>query len=114
MVATKKLEDRKRQYVFDRYQMSKDSPFKSYLDKKPDIIVSPKGLKSPKTLRESADVSELRKIQATHPELFYNQKWNRTFRNGELTKFLNTSKGVEDQKRVSVYFLSQDFSPISK
>jgi hypothetical protein len=58
--------------------------------------VPAKSKKSPISVRESADLAEIRKIQAAHPELFYNQKWNRTFRNGELTKFLNSSKGVED------------------
>lgn len=39
--------------------------------------------------------------------------WNKTKRNGELTKFLNTALDVEEQKKIAILFLNKDHSPLN-
>eukprot|EP00347_Sterkiella_histriomuscorum_P023973 403332746 len=129
-------EDKKKQFVVEKHIMSQDNPMKTATQGRKEFVeylyakqmMTPKNLQMPSTTNNSNqnDISLRKSLIFLSPQqqtsnLKQTQNfvtsqstknllatWNKSNQNGELTKFLNASRDVEDQKRISMLFLPKD------
>ncbi|CDW80737.1 UNKNOWN [Stylonychia lemnae] len=115
---SKQKEDGKKQFVVEKNLMSQDYPLQNYTQQQPEFKAYQiaKIQRTPKNIQIHSIADDHITNKYVHSPQNHRSiiGWNRTFKNGELTKFLNSSKEVLEQRKVSLLFLQDEKSPITK